>query len=191
MRGAACPGILKGVRSGIVIVDDNRSFAEVARRLLERQGESVVGLASTSAAAVELVAELRPDVVLVDLALGDESGLDVVQLLAAQCDCDAPTLILISACSPTDVAGMMATTPAAGFLPKVDLSVDAIHRIVANDRISGEAPISPAAARSPDASMAGGGSCRPWVRTRNDEQRTAPGARTEPGRASHGWAGHG
>jgi DNA-binding NarL/FixJ family response regulator len=155
MRGAAWPGILKDVGSGIVIVDDNRSFAEIARRLLERQGASVVGLASTSAEAVELVAELRPDVVLVDLALGDESGLDVVQLLAAQCVCEARTLILISACSPVDVAGLMAMTPAAGFLPKVDLSVDAIRQIVANDRISGEAPITPTAARSPDASIAG------------------------------------
>jgi CheY-like chemotaxis protein len=58
-------------------VDDNRSFAGAARLLLERQGERVVGLAYTSAEAVALVAELRPDVILVDLALGDESGLDV------------------------------------------------------------------------------------------------------------------
>jgi DNA-binding NarL/FixJ family response regulator len=174
------------VGSGIVIVDDNRSFAEGARRLLERQGESVLGLASTSADAVELVAELRPDVVLVDLRLGDESGLDVVRLLAARYDRGAPTLILISACPPTDVAGLMATTPAAGFLPKMDLSVDAIRRIVVNDGISGDASVSPPAARSPDASVAGGSCGRPWVRTGNDQQPTPPGARIELGRSSCG-----
>jgi DNA-binding NarL/FixJ family response regulator len=141
MRGTACPWNSEGVGFGVVVVDDNRSFAEAARLLLERQGERVAGLAGTSAEAVKLVGELRPDVVLVDLALGDESGLDVARLLAAECGSDAPAVILVSARSPADVAELMATCPAAGFLPKADLSADAIRRIVVNGRISGGAPL--------------------------------------------------
>ena len=112
------------------MVDDNRSFADVARGLLERQGERVLGTACTSAEALALTAELRPDVVLVDMALGDESGLDLAQLLAGGCSCKAPVVILISAYSPSDVAELIAASPAAGFLPKSDLSSDAIRQIV-------------------------------------------------------------
>jgi hypothetical protein len=39
-------------------------------------------------------------------------------------------VILISAYSPCDVAELIAASPAAGFLPKSDLSADAIRRIV-------------------------------------------------------------
>ena len=132
MRGAcACcnPG---GVGFGLVVVDDDRSFADVARVLLERQGERVLGVACTSAEAVKQVAELRPDIVLVDMALGDECGLELAQLLAPRGCADAPLVILISAYSPSDVAELMATSPAAGFLPKSDLSADAIRQIAAS-----------------------------------------------------------
>ena len=98
---------------------------------LERQGERVLGVAYTSAEALKVVAEMQPDVVLVDMALGDECGLDVAKLLARR-DCpDAPVVILISAYSPCDVAELIAASPAAGFLPKSDLSADAIRKIVA------------------------------------------------------------
>jgi CheY-like chemotaxis protein len=116
----------------LIVVDDNRSFADFARVLLERQGERVLGVACTSAEAVKLVAELRPDVVLVDMTLGDECGLDLAQLLAQPGCATAPVVILISAYSPCDVAELIAASPAAGFLPKPDLSADAIRQIVAS-----------------------------------------------------------
>jgi DNA-binding NarL/FixJ family response regulator len=116
----------------LLVVDDNRSFADVARVLLERQGERVLGTACTSADAVELARELRPEVVLVDLALGDECGLELARVLAGDGSGKAPVVILISAYSPCDVAELIAASPAAGFLPKSDLSSDAIRRIVAS-----------------------------------------------------------
>lgn len=117
---------------GVLVVDDNRSFADVARGFLERQGERVLGTACTSAEAVELARELRPEVVLVDLALGDECGLDLARLLAGDRSGKAPVVILISAYSPCDVAELIAASPAAGFLLKSDLSSDAIRNIVAS-----------------------------------------------------------
>ena len=123
----------------VVVVDDNRSFADVARALLERQGERVLGCACTSAEAVELVAKLRPDIVLVDMALGEECGLDLAQLLAGDGSSDAPVVILISAYSPCDITELIAASPAAGFLPKSDLSADAIRQIVvSNGRLSAD-----------------------------------------------------
>ena len=119
---------------GVLVVDDNRSFADIARGLLERQGERVLGTARTSAEAVELAGELRPEVVLIDLALGDECGLDLAHLLAGDGRSKAPVVILISAYSPCDIVELIAASPAAGFLPKSDLSSDAIRQIVGNSR---------------------------------------------------------
>ncbi len=60
-----------------VIVDDSARFLEAARALLEREGVDVVGVASTIAEALRLVDEVRPDVTLVDIDLGAESGFDL------------------------------------------------------------------------------------------------------------------
>ena len=65
-----------------LIVDDNASFLEAAADLLRRQGVAVVGVASSGDEAVERVRELRPDVALVDIKLGAESGLAVARRLA-------------------------------------------------------------------------------------------------------------
>jgi CheY-like chemotaxis protein len=130
-----CSAILKTWDFSLVVVDDNPSFADVARLLLERQGERVLGAACTSTEAVGLVVESRPDVVLIDVTLGDECGLDLARHLAWDGSGDAPLVILISAYSPADVAELIATSPAAGFLPRSELSADAIRRIVASSRV--------------------------------------------------------
>jgi len=139
MRGTGACGDPEGVGIGLVVVDDNPAFADIARGLLERQGRRILGIAGTSAEAVELVAQLRPDIVLVDLMLGDESGLDLAQVLAGDGSRDAPVVILISACPYDDVAELIAASPAAGFLPKAELSSDAIRQIVVSSgRLSAE-----------------------------------------------------
>ena len=113
-----------------MIVDDNWLFLEAARDRLEGEGLRVVGVAATSAEALRRAAELRPEVVLVDVMLGGESGFELARRLAARNRDDGPAVILISTYSAADFAGPIAESPAAGFLPKQELSADAIHRIV-------------------------------------------------------------
>ena len=66
-----------------VIVDDDESFLDVVRPSLEQGGVIVAGIADSRTAAVQRVAALRPDIVLVDIRLGGESGFDVARDLAA------------------------------------------------------------------------------------------------------------
>jgi DNA-binding NarL/FixJ family response regulator len=113
-----------------LIVDDNHSFLDAARTLLERQGLSVVGLASTSADAIRQAETLRPDVILVDVFLGGESGLELARRLVEDRHGDGATVILISSHSEADLAELIASSPAAGFLPKTELSAPKIRRIV-------------------------------------------------------------
>jgi DNA-binding NarL/FixJ family response regulator len=132
------------VAFGVVIVDDNPLFLETARDLLEREGLRVVGLATTAAQALQRAAELRPDIVLVDISLGDESGFDVARRLAEHDRSGETAVILISTHSEADFADLIAESPAAGFLPKEDLSAHAIRRIV-----DGGQPGAPPGARLP------------------------------------------
>jgi CheY-like chemotaxis protein len=109
-----------------LIVDDNPQFGETARRLLEGQGMAVVGIATSSADAVQRAEELRPDVALVDIDLGDESGFDVARRLADYGSSSRPRVILISTHDPREFADLIEASPAVGFLAKTDLSAEMI-----------------------------------------------------------------
>jgi len=111
-----------------VIVDDSRRFLDAARGLLERQGLAVVGMASNGGAAVELVQKLEPDVTLLDVDLGGESGFEVARLLHAR---ENPTpVILISTHAEQDYHDLIVASPVLGFLPKAELSAAAIRRLL-------------------------------------------------------------
>jgi DNA-binding NarL/FixJ family response regulator len=107
-----------------LIVDDSERFLASAARLLESQGMEVVACASSSSEAMRLAGTLELDVILVDIELGDESGLTLTQeLVAAE---PSRQIVLISARERNELADLIATSPAAGFLTKNALSAAAI-----------------------------------------------------------------
>jgi CheY-like chemotaxis protein len=112
-----------------VVVDDNPAFVVAATSLLEREGMTVLGAAATMAEALRLTAELRPDVLLVDIDLGAESGLELTRRLARSAGF-APPVILISTYAEADYADLIADSPAVGFLSKTALSAAAIRRLL-------------------------------------------------------------
>ncbi|MEN3269859.1 MAG: two-component system, NarL family, invasion response regulator UvrY [Pseudonocardia sp.] len=113
-----------------LIVDDNERFLEVARISLERQGLEVVGTATTIAAALLEAAVLRPDVVLVDVALGAESGFELTRRLVEDFPELRARIVLISTRGEEDLADLIASSPAAGFLSKSLLSAAAVCGLV-------------------------------------------------------------
>jgi CheY-like chemotaxis protein len=113
-----------------LIVDDNAEFLVAARDLLERQGVAVVGVASTSARALVLAQELRPDVTLVDIDLGAETGFDLALRLAESTGLEDMRIVLISAYGEADLADLIAASPAVGFLSKPILSRPAIESVL-------------------------------------------------------------
>ena len=113
-----------------LIVDDSPEFLEAATQLLEDDGVTVVGVAATAEEAVATTLEIRPDVALVDIELGPESGFDVARRLAALTDGGPPEVILISAESEAELAELVAASGARGFISKTDLSVGEIERLL-------------------------------------------------------------
>jgi DNA-binding NarL/FixJ family response regulator len=123
-HNGAVESLAKPIR--VVIVDDNPEFLDSARRLLEHQGARVVGVASTNADALRSVQELRPDVTLVDVNIGEESGFDLAEALHEIDNAATAPVILISTHAEPDLTDMLETSPAIGFLAKSALSASAI-----------------------------------------------------------------
>ena len=111
-----------------VIVDDNSAFVHAAARFLSQQGFDVVGAASTIAEALSCIEGLKPDVAVVDIHLGDESGFDLVEQLAKSHA--APPVILTSTHEEAEFADMIAASAARGFVAKFDLSADVLTRLL-------------------------------------------------------------
>jgi len=67
----------------VLIVDDNDTIRAVIRICLERSKHEVLGEAGDVGAAVKAFAELRPEVVLLDLIMPGGTGLEVLEKIKA------------------------------------------------------------------------------------------------------------
>jgi DNA-binding NarL/FixJ family response regulator len=112
-----------------LLVDDNVAFVETARRVLDLDGVRVTGTAANSAEALLRADELRPDVILVDIALGEENGFDLARRLT-ESEAGELAVIMISSDTEADYADLIAESPALGFLPKAELSAQRIRRLL-------------------------------------------------------------
>lgn len=108
-----------------LIVDDNAPFLNAAASFLQRAGLTVAGVASSIADARGQARELRPDVILVDIMLGRESGFDLARRLT-EADVGNPTVILISTHAEADFAELIEEAPAAGFMSKSQMSASMV-----------------------------------------------------------------
>ncbi|MFC9979361.1 LytR/AlgR family response regulator transcription factor [Gordonia sp. NPDC127522] len=112
-----------------LIVDDSAAFRTSARGMLEAGGIMVVGTASTLAEALRETASTRPDVALVDIDLGGESGFDVAEALHAPGV--GPAVVLVSTHEEEEFADMIDASTAVGFVPKFALTADRVRAALA------------------------------------------------------------
>ena len=108
------------MRRTVLIVDDHASFRAAARALLQAAGFEVVGEAADGASAVAAAVTLRPDVVLLDVQLPDLDGFAVAERI------DGPTVVLTSSRSASSFRRRLAANPAWRFIPKSELSGEAL-----------------------------------------------------------------
>lgn len=111
-----------------LLVDDSDGFLASATRLLEAQGMRVVGCARSGGEALALAEQLRPEIALVDVELGDEDGVAVSRELALRVP--EVQVVLISAHGLDDLGEIVAEGRAAGFLAKTSLGVAAIEALL-------------------------------------------------------------
>ncbi|WEH18870.1 response regulator transcription factor [Streptomyces sp. VNUA24] len=110
-----------------LIVDDSTRFLEAARTLLERDGIRVVGVARSGTEALARAAELVPDLVLLDVFLDGECGLELAPRLAGT----VPTVVVLTSTHPPDdIEELVTAGPARGFLHKSKLSGQALRDLL-------------------------------------------------------------
>lgn len=108
----------------VLIVDDHAAFRRLARRLLEAGGLTVVGEAQDGPSAIAAARELDPEVVLLDVLLPDEDGFRVAERVASACL--RTRIVLTSSREIDDLRTRLEDTSACGFLPKEQLTGDAL-----------------------------------------------------------------
>jgi DNA-binding NarL/FixJ family response regulator len=137
MRATKPTGMLMVVTYRCLIVDDNESFLAASRAMLQRQGVSVVAVARTVAEGLRCAEELTPDLILVDIDLGEDSGFDLARRLAER-DHGVPVdVILISTHPEDDFVDLIGESPVLGFVSKSDLSKWAIEQVLRRSRSGG------------------------------------------------------
>jgi DNA-binding NarL/FixJ family response regulator len=112
----------------LFIVDDHRTFRRAARRVLESAGFDVIGEAGDGESAIEAIRELRPDVVLLDVALPGIDGFEVAARLTA--NGNSPAVVITSSRDASDFGPRITRSGARGFVHKADLSGPAITAIL-------------------------------------------------------------
>jgi DNA-binding NarL/FixJ family response regulator len=127
----------------IVVVDDHRMFRAGLRALLEGEPDmQIVGEAGSGADGVRLAAELRPDVILMDLRLtGDCGGVEATRQIVAATP-GAAVVVLTSYGTQADVIGAM-TAGARGYVLKAGEPAELFHAVRTAAR--GELGLSPQA----------------------------------------------
>ena len=123
----------------MVLVDDHAVFRNGLRELLEERGIDVVGEASDGATAVELVRDVAPDVVVMDIAMPGMSGVEATMESRSAAPCARVIMLTVSA-DERDVDEAIAAG-ACGYV----LKDAAVEEIVAGVRAAavGEALLSP------------------------------------------------
>ena len=112
----------------VLIVDDHATFRASAKALLSAEGYDVIGEVEDGENAIGEIERLRPDVVLLDVQLPGIDGFEVAQRVAE--NGHRPDIILISSRDPCDFGGLVAESPARGFVPKDELSGEALAALL-------------------------------------------------------------
>ena len=119
---AGKPGLCHDERvMSVLIVDDHPSFRSCARALLEAEGYEVVGEAKDGESALRAAAELRPDLVLLDVQLPDLDGFEVASRLTSG-NGSAPAIVLTSSRDAADFGSLVTRCGARGFVAKAELT---------------------------------------------------------------------
>jgi DNA-binding NarL/FixJ family response regulator len=118
-------------RMTLLIVDDHAAFRTYARSMLDAEGYTVIGDVADGESAVEAAERLEPDVVLLDIQLGDGiDGFEVARRLAALPH--PPKVVLASSREASAYGSKLTDAPVRGFVSKEDLSGEVLTELLGN-----------------------------------------------------------
>lgn len=110
-----------------IIIDDEPKYREWLRSQLEASEDfQVVGEAGTGEEAIRIAVELMPDLVIIDMYLGDTDGLEVLRSIRQYCP---DTNVILTSAQSGKVYDRLAEEAAAlAFIPKKYLKLGALRQ---------------------------------------------------------------
>ena len=113
----------------VLLVDDQPVFRNVARSVLERDGAcKVIGEAETGAHAIELMGKLNPDIIVMDVQMGEMSGIETTRRILSTHP--QANVVLTSMGSDTEYPILAREIGARGFVPKRNLNVPMLRSLI-------------------------------------------------------------
>ncbi|MEX1142843.1 MAG: response regulator transcription factor [Thermoleophilaceae bacterium] len=112
----------------VLAVDDQEVFRRVARDLIAATpGFEQVGEAASGPEALELAAELRPDLVLIDVRMPGMDGIETARRLA---QADHHSIVVLTSVEPVpELPSSVTSVGAEAYLRKQDLTTEALREI--------------------------------------------------------------
>ena len=84
------------MKIGVYLVEDSEIMSTLLTELLEGNGASIVGHAESARTAIADVARVKPDVVVVDIALRQGNGFDVLKAISGDMHAKRPLLVVLT-----------------------------------------------------------------------------------------------
>jgi two-component system nitrate/nitrite response regulator NarL len=130
----------------IVIADDHPIFRDGLRRLLETESDmKVIGEGSDGREAVKLASDLKPDILLLDLAMPHHTGLDAIRDMSTNTGAGAVRIILLTAAAEKKQIVEALQLGARGIVLKdsaTQLLLKAIHAVMSGEYWVGRESVS-------------------------------------------------
>jgi len=123
----------------VLLADDHRMLREGLRRSLTEEGLDIVGEAENGEQAIRLAADLKPDVVLMDVSMPELDGVEATKVIRQ--DPDGPQVIMLTMHADKEVLADAIRAGASGYLVK-DCSTEEVAEAV-RMAVQGDTALSP------------------------------------------------
>lgn len=118
----------------VLIVDDHEGYRTFLAVMLEGEALTVCGTAGDGESALDVVRDVEPDLVLLDVQLPGIDGFEVAQRISEYPH--RPAVILTSTRDAEDFGSRIATAPVLGFVPKHEMSVGRLQSLLATHGVA-------------------------------------------------------
>jgi len=117
-----------GLNASILVADDDPLVCDLLRIRLQAAGFSVVNVVTDGRSAIEAVASMRPDILLLDISMPDLDGLEVLNVVKATSP--VTQVLMLTARENPDYVARAIAMGAAGYIVKRPAAIESLSETI-------------------------------------------------------------